>query len=210
MTHTTTVTAQDNQGSDDTAAAGAAQGTLEHVNPNDLVLDTNVRDDAAVDADFLASVTEHGVLTPIAAVREADGTVRVRSGQLRTVAARQAGLATVPVYVRPASSGDEKAQVAQRVAEQIVENDQRAAISDAQRARGIQQMIDAGLSTAKVAKRISVHRDTVKAAVAAAKSPAAMDALALGQMTLIEAAAVVEFIVIWTHAGLGCQSTVVE
>jgi ParB family transcriptional regulator, chromosome partitioning protein len=40
--------------------------------------------------------------------------------------------------VRPTSGGDEKAALAQRVSEQIVENDQRAAISEAQRARGIQ------------------------------------------------------------------------
>lgn len=41
--NTTTVTAQDNQGSDGTAAAEAAQGTLEHLNPNDLVLDLSAR-----------------------------------------------------------------------------------------------------------------------------------------------------------------------
>jgi ParB family chromosome partitioning protein len=40
------------------------------------------------------------VLIPIAAVRDADGQqVRVRSGQRRTLAAREAGLSTVPVYV---------------------------------------------------------------------------------------------------------------
>jgi ParB family transcriptional regulator, chromosome partitioning protein len=54
-------------------------------------------------------------------------------------------------------------------------------------------MIDAGLSTTRVAKALSVHRDTVKAAAAAAKSPATMDALTSGQMTLLEAPAVVEF-----------------
>jgi hypothetical protein len=42
--------------------------------------------------------------------------------------------------------------LAERVAEQVVENDQRRQLTDAQRARGIQQMIDAGLSVTKVAK----------------------------------------------------------
>src|ERR1700752_3923775 len=65
--------------------------------------DANVRDAAAIDAEFVASVKEHGVLTPIAAVRGRDGVVRVRAGQRRTLAAREAGLPTVPVYVRPAS-----------------------------------------------------------------------------------------------------------
>ena len=103
-------------------------------------------------------------------------------------------MSTVPVYVRPASDdGDEKAQVAQRVAEQIVENDKRRALTDAQRARGIQQMIDAGLTVTKVARRLSVKKDTVKAAETAARSTAAMQALDGGQISLVEAAALTEF-----------------
>jgi hypothetical protein len=46
-----------------------AAGTIEHIDPHTLVLDPNVRDEADVDADFLASIKEHGVLIPIAAVR---------------------------------------------------------------------------------------------------------------------------------------------
>jgi hypothetical protein len=130
-------------------------GTLEHIDPQVLVVDTNVRDEADVDADFQASIKEHSVLIPIAAVRDADGQLRVRSGQRRTIAAREAGLATVPVYVRTATAGDERAEVAERVSEQIVENDQRRSLTDAQRARGIQQMLHAGLSVSRVAK---IHR----------------------------------------------------
>jgi hypothetical protein len=80
----------------------ALLGTLEHLNPTDLVLDTNVRDEAAVDADFVASVKEHGVLTPIAALRDDDGTVRVRLGSLSSsvllsirVARRSAAVAVI-------------------------------------------------------------------------------------------------------------------
>ncbi len=75
--------------------------------------------------------------------------------QRRTLAAREAGLSTVPVYVRPATATDETAQLVERVTEQIVENDQRKQLTEAQRARGIQQMIDAGVSVTKVAK---IHR----------------------------------------------------
>jgi ParB family chromosome partitioning protein len=57
---------------------------------------------------------------------------------------------------------------------------------------------------------LSVKRDTVKAAETAGKSGAAMDALGNGQLSLEEAAAVSEFIVMWIHARVGCQSTVVE
>lgn len=167
-------------------------GTLEHLDPYSLKLELNVRDTAALDAQFVASIKEHGVLIPIAAVRNQNG-VWVRAGQRRTLAARQANLRTVPVYVRPATDGNEAAELVERVSEQIVENDQRRQLSDVQRARGIQQMIDAGLSVTKVAKKLSVAKDTVNAAAVAAKSSAAMAALDGGQLSLTEAAALTEF-----------------
>ncbi|CQD24287.1 nuclease [Mycobacterium lentiflavum] len=168
-------------------------GTLEHIDPHVLVVDTNVRDDAAVDAQFVASIKEHGVLAPILGVRTDDGSIRVRAGQRRTLAAREAGLTTVPVYVRAATGGDENTQLAQRAAEQIVENDHRSDITDAQRALGIQQMLNAGLSVTKVAKKLAVAKDTIKAAESAAKSSTAMAALDGGQLSLTEAATITEF-----------------
>jgi ParB family chromosome partitioning protein len=168
-------------------------GTLEHLDPHSLSLELNVRDVVDLDAEFLASIAEHGVLIPIAGVRDEHGTVWVRAGQRRTLAAREANLSTVPVYVRPCKASDPAGETAQRVAEQIVENDQRRPLTDAQRARGIQQIIDAGLSISKVAKRLSVAKETVKAAEAATKSPAAMAALGDGQLSLTEAAAITEF-----------------
>ena len=188
MTDTITTDAGDTADS-----AHPATGSLEHIDPHTLILEINVRDEADVDADFLASIKEHGVLTPIAAVRDADGQLRVRAGQRRALAARAAGLPTVPVYVRPATASDEKTQTVERVSEQIVENDQRRQLTDVQRARGIQQMLDAGLSVTKVAKKLAVAKHTVKAAGSAAKSTAAMHALASGQLSLVEAAAITEF-----------------
>ena len=135
-----------------------------------------------------------GVLVPLTAVRSEDGkTVTIRNGQRRTLGAREVGLASVPVYVLPASASDETAEAVERIVHQIVTNDQKADLTDAQRARGIQQMIDAGLTAAKVAKKLSVSRDVVKAATTAAASPAAMDALNSGQLSLVEAAALTEF-----------------
>lgn len=150
MTDTITTEAEQNTGEH------PALGVIEHIDPKSLVLDTNVRDEATLGAQFVASIKEHGVLTPIAAVRDRDGQLRVRCGQRRTLAAREAGLASVPVYVRTATAGeDDKAQLVERVSEQIVENDQRAQLTELQRTRGIQQMIDAGVSITRVAK---IHR----------------------------------------------------
>lgn len=96
-------------------------------------------------------------------------------------------------YVVTASAGDEAAEAVERIVHQIVTNDQKADLTDAQRARGMQQMIDVGLSASKVPKKLSVSRDTVKAATTAAGSAAAMDALNSGQLSLVEATALTEF-----------------
>jgi ParB family transcriptional regulator, chromosome partitioning protein len=61
-------------------------------------------------------------------------------------------------------------------------------------------MIDAGLSATKVAK-FSVSRDVVKAASTAGASTTTMEALNSGQLSLVEAAAITEFIVMRTHTG---------
>jgi ParB-like chromosome segregation protein Spo0J len=100
-------------------------------------------------------------------VRSEDGTtVTVRNGQRRTLGAREVGLTSVPVYVLPANACDETAEAVERIVHQIVTNDQKADLTDAQRARGIQQMIDAGLSATKVAKIIRTKGSRTSAALA--------------------------------------------
>ena len=174
---------------------GQPIGTLEHVDPAALEIGDNVRGDAALSKAFIASIAENGVLVPITGVRDPDnaGVVRVRNGQRRTLAARELGLPTVPVYVLPATVADASQETIDRIVHQIVTNDQKQDLTDAQRARGIQQMIDAGMSVTKVAKKLSVAKDTIKAAEIVAKSTTAMDALASGQLSLVEAAAITEF-----------------
>jgi ParB family transcriptional regulator, chromosome partitioning protein len=177
----------------DDPAAEHEGGTLEHLDPHTLVVDTNVRNVADIKAEFIASIKEHGVLMPIVAVRADDGQVLVRMGQRRTLAAREVGLTIVPVYVRPLTEGDDTAHLVERVTEQIVENAHRDDITEAERAQGIQQLLDAGVSVTKVAKKLSVKKEIVKAAETVGKSDAAKAALDGGQLSLTEAAAITEF-----------------
>jgi ParB family chromosome partitioning protein len=63
--------------------------TIERVNidPRQLLVGINIRHDNRIDSDFLASIKELGVIVPIAAVRTANGELRVRHGHRRTQAA---------------------------------------------------------------------------------------------------------------------------
>jgi ParB family chromosome partitioning protein len=185
MTDTTTDVAE--------ATTGHTLGELQHLDPNSLHVGDNVREFANLNKPFLDSIAEHGVKSPITAIRRPDGVVEVRDGQRRTMAARKIGLNSVPVYVLAATAADTAAETIDRIVHQMVTNDQRMDLSDAQRARGIQQMIDAGLSVQKVAKKLSVGKDTVKAAQTAATSSLALEAIESRQISLTEAAVLTEF-----------------
>ena len=136
--------------------ATEALGTIEYIDPKELTLEANVRDDVQLAKEFLASLREHGVIVPLTAVRDTEGRTVVREGQCRTLGAREVGLAKVPVIVlTETASKAADARTVERIVHQMVANDQRAALTEAQRARAIQTMLDTGVSPTKVAK---LHR----------------------------------------------------
>src|SRR6266700_4472357 len=95
---------------------------VEHVDPASLLIDINVRTDTSLDKDFLASIRDLGVLVPIVAVRTEHGSLRVRYGHRRTLAAVEARRGSVPVIV---ANGDD-ADAAARIVSQWHENEHRA------------------------------------------------------------------------------------
>ena len=70
------------------------------------------------------------------------------------MAARKLRLSTVPAYSLPTTAADTAAERSTASCSRW-SGDQKCDPTDAQRARGIQQMIDAGLSVTKVTK---IHR----------------------------------------------------
>lgn len=176
----------------DTTAEQVA-GSVEYIDPQALEFEDNVRDHVELDKDFLASLRELGVIVPILAIRDAEGRTYVREGQCRTLGAREVGLTRVPVYVMPAGATDEDTATVERIVQQMVANDRRTALTNSQRARAIQQMLDTGMSATKVAKKLSMRREDVKAAGAASKSATALDALDGGQLDFTQAEALAEF-----------------
>lgn len=174
-------------GNNQNTTARVASGELAVIDPVTLVIDANVRTDAALDRAFVASIAERGVILPVVATRDEDGTIRVRDGQRRTLAAREAGLATIPVYVIGTDAEGDDA-VVERLTDQFIANEHRTDLSAKERALGAQQLIDLGVSRTRVAKATSLGTTkAVDAAVATAKSTVAMSALDAG-LTLDQAA----------------------
>ncbi|WP_298461233.1 ParB N-terminal domain-containing protein [uncultured Cellulomonas sp.] len=179
---------------DTATAAEAPEATTEQagpvvsqVDPRDLVVEANVRTDVALTREFVGSIRQHGVLTPVLVHRTAEG-LRVRAGQRRTLAAIEAGRPTIPAYI---VDGDDDA--ARRIIEQMVENDHRAALGASDRIAGFQQLSLMGVSAATIAKRAGVKKATVTTALTVAASEVATAITARYDLTLDQAAVLAEF-----------------
>lgn len=173
----------------------AAALEVAQLHPDALDIGENVRDsvDLAQTPDFVESIRENGVLEAISAVRTADGTIVVRDGQRRTLAARETGLTAIPVVIYPDTEGSDKARAVDRIGKQITANRHRAGLTAAQHTRGVAQMLEFGASITKVSKTLAMDKKDVKAQAAVGKAEAARAALDAGQLDLAHAAVVAEF-----------------
>ncbi|MFF1253707.1 ParB/RepB/Spo0J family partition protein [Pseudarthrobacter sp. NPDC058329] len=151
-----------------------ATPTLEMIDPATLTVDVNVRKDAALTADFIASIKEHGVMEPVIAHRKDDGTVHVLIGQRRTRAAVEAERDSIPVMII------ESPEEADRIVAQVVENIQRAELTEADEAEAYHQLSLIGVSAAAIAKKTGRTKTTVEGALKAKSTDTGADALGKG------------------------------
>lgn len=122
--------------------------------PTTLTIDINVRKDASLKPEFIASIKELGVLEPVIAHRKDDGTVHVLMGQRRTLGAVEAGRQSIPVMIVAIP------EEAERIVTQIVENIQRTELTEAD---AYHQLSLIGVSAAKIAKQTGRTRTAVEA-----------------------------------------------
>jgi ParB family chromosome partitioning protein len=174
----------------------ATPSTVEQIDPASLLVDINIRTQANLDKDFLASIRELGVLVPIVAVRTPEGGLRVRFGHRRTLAAVDVGRPTVPVVILPdddtAATGE--SGEAARIVAQWHENEQRAGLSTGDKVAAVEQLSLLGLSAAQIVKHTRAGKQDVAAALAASGSDLAKGAAGRYEfLTLDAAAAIAEF-----------------
>lgn len=163
-----------------------ATPTLELLDPTTLTVDTNVRKEAGLTKEFVASIKEHGVLVPVVAHRTEDGTVHVLMGQRRTLGAVEAGAASIPVLVGATP------EEAERLATQVVENDHRSALTDGDRAEAFHQMALLGVSASVIARKMGAKKAVVETALKVKANATAAQALDQG-LTLEQSAVIEEF-----------------
>jgi len=166
------------------STATTTTSTLEHINPTELLTDTNIRAEITLDKAFAASIATHGVIVPIVGYQTPDG-IRVKTGHRRVAAALQAGLASVPVMLVPAPEETE------RIVEQLAENDYRAPITNGERIDAINQLALLGLSASMITKKTHIPALTVKGAIAIATNDAHREIA--DQYTIVIASAVANY-----------------
>lgn len=164
-------------------------GRVLDVDPKTLAIATNVRATVTLDDEFVASIRERGVLEPVLAYRDDDGTLTVHRGQRRTLAAIKVERPTIPVVVTPRPDTD-----ADRVIDQIIENVHRAGMTAGDLARGVEQLAAFGITEAQIVKRSALPRAQVRAALGTARSELATKAGGRYDfLTLEHTAALAEF-----------------
>ncbi len=178
---------------ENTPAETAPQPVYKEIDPHELLLEDNVRTDP--DYEYLIpSIQANGVYLPLLARWDAEGRVVVRDGQCRMLAAREAGVATVPVLVWPEGVETPAAEEAERIITQLVTTDKRAGINKTQRMRAMQALF--ATKAAKndvVAKRLGYTSKEVSAFRKLTKSESAMASMEHRQLTMEEALIIAEF-----------------
>ena len=132
------------------------------------------------------------MLQPIRAVRTAEGALRVEFGHRRTLAAIEAGLASVPVLVVADEQTDDAGTV-ERIVRQYAENQHRTGLTTTDRLGVVEQLALLNVSAAQIARRTRMKRPQVDQALAVTRSHLAKAASVRHELAIDQAAGVAEF-----------------
>lgn len=118
----------------------------------------NVRSDVGDVSELAASIRQHGIVQPIVVTEHPrhEGKYLILAGHRRAAAAATIPLEQVVCIIR-----HDAGNANDHVALMLVENMQRQSLSPVEKARGMKQLIDHGLSQSEIARRIGTTPATV-------------------------------------------------
>lgn len=181
----------------------AATGEFVMVHPDAVEIGPNTRTEVHLDPYFVGDIGARGVRSPIHVRRRAsDGVLVLWEGQRRLLAARKNHLPAVRAVIEPEpapelgdnydDTEDADDQIA-RIVDQLGENQHRAGITDAEQVRAHQQLLDLGMSPAKIARRTHTPAKRVRQTTAIAGSHTATEAMASYALDMTQLQVIAEF-----------------
>ncbi len=155
---------------------GAVQVPVDAIARNPRQPRQNLREEEL--ENLAASIREHGVIQPLIVSPAVAGTYTLIAGERRWLAARRAGLTTVPVVIRVASDQ-------QRLELALIENVQRADLNPIEEAEAFQHLSrEFGMSHEAIASRVGKSRVAVTNTMRLLESiPAVKQALVDGRIS---------------------------
>lgn len=137
-----------------TAAPGIDEIPVAAISPNPRQPRTRINPEEL--GELTASIRENGIIQPLIVTRAAQpGSYILIAGERRLLAARQAGLETVPAVIREATEQ-------QRLELALIENVQRADLTPLEAAEAYRQLVDDfNLTHDQIATRVGKNRATV-------------------------------------------------
>lgn len=161
--------------------------TIEHLNPADIHVEANIRRTVKTDRTFWSTIKQDGVVVPVIVEKRDDG-YHLIDGQRRTLAAVDAGLTTIPAVVI-----DPLADDAGRIIRQLVVNEHREQLTDADRTAAFQTLFELNVSADQIARKTKTPKARVETALKVAASTHVSAAVAEKNVPLDLAAEILEF-----------------
>ncbi|MFJ8896587.1 ParB/RepB/Spo0J family partition protein [Leifsonia sp. NPDC102414] len=189
-TRTTKTAATEQPTADLSALVASGHVTIEVIDVATAELDPNIRTESTYSPEFVDSIRAEGVKEPVYARRGDDGTVYVWDGQRRTLAAKEAGVATMLGLfgLTPATVAGSA-----RILDQL-RTFNRADLSQADRIAAYEQLALDGIKVEQIARATGHSKDKVKATLTVAKSTTATQAAKdYGQVSLDRLLLIAEF-----------------
>lgn len=169
-----------------TVTAPHEPGTLQHLNPNDLVVEKNVRKHVTLDRGFLSSIKQRGVLQPPTAYWDDNaGAWQVLDGQRRVLAARKAEHATIPVVIVDPADADDL-----RIVDQLAANEHREQLADVDKANAYGELSLFGRSSDWIQKRTNLPEALIQTGIRISQSKTAAAVAEKHPTLMLEQAAV--------------------
>lgn len=131
---------------------------LDTIDPANLTVRDQAREDATPDDQLVASIRKHGIIQPPVVEINGDGEWVIVTGHRRVGAAIAAGLTEITVLIRPAAAED-----AITLEQQIVENERRKQLSAKDLAAGFQKLTLFGLRPEDIAAGLGEKPERIRA-----------------------------------------------